>query len=85
LIGHELDAIPLVIIRDYVVSRRLTLATNPPFAEPSVAELERGLRVDRFLAMDVRWLLLEDSTALASSTPLCGGTLSPSRQGTSNC
>jgi hypothetical protein len=57
-------------------------ATNPSFAQLSVAELERGLRVYRFLAMGVRWLLLEDSTTLASSTPLCVGILSSSRRDT---
>jgi hypothetical protein len=65
LLGYELDAIPVVVIRDYAVLQKLVSTTNAPFAELSVAELVEGLRVDRFLAMGVRWLLLEDSTAPA--------------------
>jgi hypothetical protein len=67
LIGHELDSIPVVIIREYAVSQQLMLAAKSPFAQLSVAELARGLRVDRFLALGVRWLLREDSTVPASS------------------
>jgi hypothetical protein len=66
LTGHELDSIPVVIIREYAVSQQLMFAKSP-FAQVSVAELERGLRVDRFLALGVRWLLREDLTVPASS------------------
>lgn len=67
LIGHELDTIPVVIIRDYAASQQLMSAASSPFAELSVAELARGLRVDRFLALGVRWLLREDPAVSASS------------------
>jgi hypothetical protein len=68
LIGHELDSIPAVIIQDYTLSQQLMLPGKSPFTQSSVVELARGLRVDRFLALGVQWLLDKDSTVPASSS-----------------
>jgi hypothetical protein len=55
---HERDLIPFVMI-----SNPLMTAAGSPFARLSVLELAQGLRVDRFLAMGVQWLLAADSTS----------------------
>ena len=59
-IGHELDSIPVVIIRNFAILPQLISALESPFAQLSVAELDHGVRVDRFLAIGIRWLLMED-------------------------
>jgi hypothetical protein len=43
------------------------LAAKSPFAQLSAVKFERGLRVDRFLTLGVRWFLGEDSTVPESS------------------
>ena len=59
------DMVPVAIIHNYAFAQRLKSLPSSPFAQFSVAELEHGIRIDRFAAINVHWLLRQDQFTLS--------------------
>ena len=60
LFFEQRDSVPFIIIHDYTLSQTLMSATGSSFTQMLITELKAGLRVDRFLALAIQWLLRAD-------------------------
>lgn len=84
-IKQERDSVPSIAIRNYAVSQDLISATGSPFAKVPIAELANGFRVDRFLALTVRWLLRTDLRLSSDIRDLINDCLIEVRQQAVSC